>query len=45
MAWTTAFINDLPDASFLFIEDGGAKDEGGNPEAIEDVLFTSFVMQ
>lgn len=27
--WSTAFINDLPDSSFLYIEDGGKKDEDG----------------
>jgi hypothetical protein len=27
--WTTGFINDLPDASFLYIEDGGQKDGEG----------------
>src|SRR5690606_20170174 len=27
--WTRAFINDLPDSAFLFIEDGGQKDENG----------------
>lgn len=27
--WSTAFINDLPDSSFLFIESGGKKDESG----------------
>ena len=27
--WTTAFVNDLPDSSFLFIEDGGQKDGDG----------------
>jgi hypothetical protein len=25
--WTRAFINDLPDSSFLYIESGGAKDD------------------
>ena len=25
--WTTAFINDLPDSSFLYIAPGGEKDE------------------
>lgn len=28
-AWSTAFINDLPDSSFLYIEPGGKKDEDG----------------
>lgn len=27
--WDTAFINDLPDSAFLFIEDGGEKDADG----------------
>lgn len=27
--WTGAFINDLPDSSFLYIESGGEKDEDG----------------
>ena len=27
--WTTAYINDLPDSAFLYIEDGGEKDEEG----------------
>jgi hypothetical protein len=27
--WTTAFINDLPDSSFLHVEDGGEKDDAG----------------
>lgn len=27
--WTAAFINDLPDSSFLYIEPGGSKDEDG----------------
>lgn len=27
--WTTAVINDLPDASFLFIESGGERDDQG----------------
>jgi HK97 family phage prohead protease len=27
--WTTAFMNDLPDSSFLYIEDGGSKDSDG----------------
>ena len=27
--WTTAFVNDLPDSSFLYIESGGEKDEEG----------------
>jgi HK97 family phage prohead protease len=27
--WTTAFINDLPDSSFLHIESGGSKDADG----------------
>jgi len=25
--WTTEYINDLPDSSFLFVEEGGEKDE------------------
>lgn len=28
-AWTAAYINDLPDSAFLYIEDGGEKDEAG----------------
>lgn len=27
--WTTAFVNDLPDSSFLYIEAGGKKDSDG----------------
>jgi len=27
--WTTAFVNNLPDSSFLYIEDGGEKDGEG----------------
>jgi phage I-like protein len=27
--WTTAYINDLPDSSFLYIEAGGTKDSDG----------------
>ncbi len=27
--WSTAFMNDLPDSSFLFVEEGGAKDSDG----------------
>jgi len=27
--WTTAYVNDLPDSSFAYIEAGGEKDEGG----------------
>ncbi len=27
--WTTAFVNDLPDSSFAYIEPGGEKDEEG----------------
>ena len=27
--WSSAFINDLPDSSFAYIESGGEKDEGG----------------
>jgi len=27
--WTTAYINDLPDSAFLYIEPGGKKDEEG----------------
>jgi hypothetical protein len=27
--WSTAFVNDLPDSSFLFIETGGKKDSEG----------------
>lgn len=27
--WTTAYINNLPDSSFLYIEDGGSKDSEG----------------
>jgi len=28
-AWSTAYINDLPDSAFLYIESGGKKDEEG----------------
>lgn len=28
-SWTSAYINDLPDGSFLYIEGGGKKDEEG----------------
>jgi HK97 family phage prohead protease len=28
-AWSTAYINDLPDSAFLYIEDGGEKDDEG----------------
>lgn len=28
-AWDTAYMNDLPDSAFLFVEDGGKKDSGG----------------
>jgi phage I-like protein len=27
--WSTAFVNDLPDSAFLYIEPGGEKDEDG----------------
>jgi len=27
--WSAAMVNDLPDSSFLYIESGGEKDEGG----------------
>jgi hypothetical protein len=27
--WTAAFINDLPDSAFAYVESGGEKDEGG----------------
>lgn len=27
--WSTAYVNDLPDSAFLFIEDGGQKDDEG----------------
>ena len=27
--WTTAFVNSLPDSAFLYIEDGGTKDDEG----------------
>ncbi len=27
--WSTAFVNDLPDSSFLYVSPGGQKDEGG----------------
>jgi len=27
--WSTKFVNDLPDSSFLYIESGGKKDAGG----------------
>ena len=27
--WSTAYINDLPDSAFLYIEPGGEKDENG----------------
>lgn len=28
--WSAAQVNDLPDSSFLYVESGGDKDEGGN---------------
>src|SRR5690348_8374488 len=28
-AWTTAYIDDLPDSSFLYVEAGGSKDADG----------------
>ncbi len=28
-AWETSFINDLPDSSFAYVEDGGKKDDEG----------------
>ena len=36
--WTTAFVNDLPDSSFLYIEPGGEKDEEGKtkPRSLRD---------
>jgi HK97 family phage prohead protease len=27
--WSTAFMNDLPDSSFLYVEEGGSKDSDG----------------
>lgn len=27
--WTTSYVNDLPDSSFLYVEGGGSKDEDG----------------
>jgi hypothetical protein len=27
--WSTAFVNGLPDSSFLYVESGGSKDSGG----------------
>lgn len=27
--WTTAYVNDLPDGAFLYVESGGTKDSGG----------------
>src|SRR5262249_25575276 len=27
--WSTAMMNDLPDSSFLYVEDGGKKDSEG----------------
>lgn len=27
--WTAAYVNDLPDSAFLYVEPGGEKDEGG----------------
>lgn len=30
--WTTASINDLPDSAFLYVEDGGTKDDSGKTE-------------
>lgn len=27
--WSTAYVNDLPDSAFLYIEDGGSKDSDG----------------
>lgn len=29
IAWSRAYVNDLPDSAFLFVERGGKKDEGG----------------
>lgn len=29
VVWSTAMVNDLPDASFLYVEGGGKKDESG----------------
>lgn len=28
-AWTAAYVNDLPDDAFLFVESGGEKDDDG----------------
>jgi hypothetical protein len=30
--WTTAYVNNLPDSSFLWIDSGGKKDSGGKTE-------------
>lgn len=30
--WTTAYVNDLPDSCFLYIQPGGTKDAGGKTE-------------
>jgi hypothetical protein len=30
--WTTAYVNDLPDSAFLYIESGGEVDEGGKTQ-------------
>lgn len=27
--WTTAYVNELPDSAFLYVEPGGEKDDGG----------------
>lgn len=29
MVWTTAYVNDLPDSAFLYVESGGSKDSEG----------------
>lgn len=31
-AWDTAYVNDLPDSAFLYVEGGGSKDAGGKTE-------------
>lgn len=39
--WTSAEINDFPDSSFAWIEDGGEKDEGGKtaPRSLRHLPF------
>jgi phage I-like protein len=32
--WSTAFVNDLPDSSFLHVEGGGTKDSSGTPRSL-----------